>query len=236
VLIPGKVAMPERRPPYFTIDLEPLAGWVLNLKATGDRFLRVRTPFFRGEVSANLNLEGTLREPVALGHTTIESGIVTFPFGTLRIEQGLVTLSSENPYEPQLSVTASSRTFGYELKMEVTGPAAKPVIQFSSTPALSSEQIVLMLTAGELPRNELIFSTQQKAARLGFFLGKNLLSKLSPEMGEERFTLRSGETISRTGRETYSLEYKLSDDWSLVGEYDRFNDFNAGVKWRIYSR
>jgi translocation and assembly module TamB len=120
--------------------------------------------------------------------------------------------------------------------MDVTGPAANPVIEFSSTPALSSEQIVLMLTAGELPRDEMSFSTQQKAARLGLFVGKNLLSKLSPRVGEERLTLRSGEAISQTGRETYSLEYKLTDDWSLVGEYDRFNDFNAGIKWRIYSR
>jgi hypothetical protein len=32
------------------------------------------------------------------------------------------------------------------------------------------------------------------------------------------------------------VEYKLTDRWSLVGEYDRFNALNAGVKWKIYSR
>jgi hypothetical protein len=28
----------------------------------------------------------------------------------------------------------------------------------------------------------------------------------------------------------------LTERFSLVGEYDRFNDLNAGVKWRVFSR
>jgi translocation and assembly module TamB len=46
----------------------------------------------------------------------------------------------------------------------------------------------------------------------------------------------SGEQVSRQGRETYEIEYKLGEHWSLVGEYDEFDSYNAGIKWRIYSQ
>ena len=42
--------------------------------------------------------------------------------------------------------------------------------------------------------------------------------------------------ISETGKSTYNVEYKLSKHWALVGEYDQFNAFNVGLKWKIYSK
>ncbi|MFO1498459.1 MAG: translocation/assembly module TamB domain-containing protein [Verrucomicrobiota bacterium] len=237
VLVPGKVAQPRQRPPYFSVDLEPLADWRLDLNVQGTRFLKVRTPFFRGEISSNLKVEGTLREPMALGEVTVNSGVVQFPFANLEITQGLVSLTSADPYRPDSFVTGGSRMFGYDVKMEVSGKADTPVIEFSSTPPLSSEQVLLMLTAGELPRREITVSTQQRVGRLALFLGRNLLSELGGGVGAaDRLTLRTGEYISDEGKQTYSLEYRLTDDWSIVGEYDRFGAFNADLKWRIYSR
>ena len=47
--------------------------------------------------------------------------------------------------------------------------------------------------------------------------------------------ISSGEQVSRQGRETYEFEYKLGERWSLLGEYDQFDSYNAGVKWRVYT-
>jgi translocation and assembly module TamB len=237
LLIPGKIAKPKQRPPYFSVEVEPFAGWRLNVAVRGTNFLKVRSPVFRGELSANLKLEGTLKEPVALGDLKINSGIVQFPFANLRVGQGFVSLTSENPYRPQLAVTASARTYGYDVKMDVSGFANQPVIEFSSNPGLTSEQILLMVTAGELPRDELNFSTQQRAGRLAFFLGKNLMSKFGATGAQDdKLEIRSGENISEQGRQTYYLEYKLSDEWSIVGEYDRFGGLNAGFKWKFFEK
>src|SRR6185503_16659930 len=104
-------------------------------------------------------------------------GQVNFPFGTLDMKQGLLSVTAADPYRPTLYATARSRRFGYEITMEVTGSGDKPVIQFSSVPSLASEQIVLLLTAGELPRDELTFTPQQKAQRFAVFLGQRMLSK-----------------------------------------------------------
>ena len=54
--------------------------------------------------------------------------------------------------------------------------------------------------------------------------------------GADRLTIRSGEEISESGSSTYDVEFKLTDRWSLVGQYDRFNEFNVSVKRRIFSR
>jgi translocation and assembly module TamB len=236
VLMPGRAALPKERPPYFSIETEPLAQWRLDVHVHGDKFLKIRTPFFNGEASTDLRLEGDLKEPQLLGDVTINSGLVQFPFATLDVSQGLVSFSSANPYQPQLYVSAASKAFGYDVRMEVTGTAEAPALQFSSTPPLSSEQVLLMLTSGEVPQAENPVTTQQRASRLAMFLGKNLLSEFSGTGGAaDRLSVRSGEYMSEQGQPTYSLEYRLSKHWSIVGEYDRFGDFNAGLKWRIYS-
>jgi hypothetical protein len=236
-LVPGKLASAGRRPPYFSVEAKPFADWRLNLTATGHRFLKVRTPIFNGEISADLRLSGTLAEPLAIGDVTIDAGLVRFPFGNIPVSQGIVSLTSDNPYRPQLLITGNDRVLGYDINMELAGFAEAPVLQFSSTPPLSSEQILLMLTAGEIPRQgQFAFTTEERAQRLAFFLGRGVLTDLGLGGDSNRLTIRSGEHISETGRPTYSVEYELTEDWSVIGQYDRFNDFNLMLKWRVYSR
>ncbi len=237
LLLPGKISRPKQRSPYFSVETEPFAKWRLNVAVRGTEFLTVRSPLFRGKLSANLKLEGTLKEPLATGEARINSGLIQFPFANLTVDRGSASLSSDNPYSPQLSISASSRVFGYDVKMDLSGPADKPAVEFSSTPGLASEQILLMITAGELPRAEINFTTKQKAGTIAFFLGKNLFSKFGADgSSADRLEIRSGENVSTQGRQTYYLEYKLSADWSIVGEYDRFGAFNAGLKWRFFSK
>lgn len=236
-LVPGRLARPSRRPPYFSIEQAPIRDWKLDVQVRGENFMRVRSPFFQGVVSANYRLSGTMREPMALGESMISSGQIIFPFATLDVRQALVTLASQEPYMPHLFAVATGRAFGFDIRMEAEGPANAPVIQFSSVPALSSEQIVLMLTTGQIPRDDFSFSNKERVSKLAFFLGKSLLAKLRPgKADEEKLTIRSGQDITEQGRQTYEVEYKLSPRWSLVGEYDRFGALNANVKWRIISR
>jgi translocation and assembly module TamB len=236
-LVPGKVATPGRRPPYFSIEKAPLADWRLAVDVTGERCLNVRSTLFNGVASANLKIRGTLKEPVALGDLRIDSGVVRFPFASLQVQQGFVNTTSQDPYRPQLSISAASKQFGYDIKMDVGGPVDAPIIQFSSTPPLSSEQILLMVTSGAIPQGNYTLTPQQRAQTVGLFVGRDLLSKLGfGDSAEQRLTIRSGEEMTEQGTPTYDIEYKLTPRWSLTGERDRFNDYNAGVKWRVYSR
>jgi translocation and assembly module TamB len=238
-LVPERTASARKRPPYFSVEAEPWAHWHMNVNVQGDHFLRVQTPLFAGTVSTVLTLEGTLKDPLALGQVKIDSGsTVTFPFSSLDVKQGFIVLSSEDPYRPNLFVTAEARRFGYDVKMEATGPVDQPVVQFSSIPGLSSEEIVLMLTTGQIPRGVgATATTQQRAQGLALFVGKNLLSDFGlGGGGQERLTFRSGEEISESGRPTYDIEYKLTGKWSVIGEYDRFDQYNLNVKYKLYSK
>jgi translocation and assembly module TamB len=64
-----------------------------------------------------------------------------------------------------------------------------------------------------------------------------LLSRyLGNEGAEERLIIRSGEDVSEEGRLTYSVEYRLSERWSVIGEYDEYNAFNTDLKWKVFAR
>jgi translocation and assembly module TamB len=236
-LVPRQGAVPAARPPYFSVTDLLFADCRLDVNATGSQFLKVNSTLFRGVVSANLRLEGTLAEPIALGDLKIDSGTVVFPFANLDVQQGFITLSSADPYHPRISVTAGSKQFGYDVKMDVSGTADSPVIQFTSTPPLSSEQILLIVSAGELPQGGINLTPQQREQTLAMFLGRDLLSELGfADQAQQRLTIRSGEEISEQGVPSYEVDLKLTPRWSLVGERDQFNDYNAGVKWKVYSK
>jgi len=238
-LIPrgGRTTAAARRPPYFAVEAAPLNSWQLDVDVQGERFLRLRTPVFNGTVSARFRLGGTLGEPRAIGEATVDEGQVLLPFATFQVQQGWVRLTEADPYEPRLSLNGTARRYGYDVRMEVAGSATNPGVTFTSSPPLESEQVLLMVMAGEAPGDETRYSAGQRAARFGAYLGQGLLGRLGGDPSRaDRLSLTTGERISRQGRETYAFEYRLDARWSLVGEYDEFDDYNAGVKWRIIAR
>jgi translocation and assembly module TamB len=233
----GPRGAPGRRPPYFAVELPPFNAWALDVTVRGDRFLRLRTPVFTGVASANFRLGGTLGDPRLTGEATVNQGQVLLPFATFTVQQGWVRLTAANPFEPRVSLTGTSRRYGYDLRMDITGSVEKPELTFSSTPALESEQVLLMVMAGETPQNEVSYTGRERAARLGAYLGQSLLGQLGLDSSaQDRLSVNIGERISRQGRETYEIEYELAPRWSVVGEYDEFDEYNVGVKWKIFSQ
>lgn len=235
-LVSGNIEAPAARPPFFSISEAPLADWRLNLRVRGEEFLHVVTPVFRGRVSAALQLGGTLREPVALGDVTLPSGTVTFPFGGLKVDSGRVSLSRSNPFVPSLAFQASGMNFGYDVRMDVSGAATAPNVLFSSVPPLSSMQILLMLTSGDIPGDAFSYSSRSRMQQIGMFVGKEFLGKLTGDPENDRLSMRSGEEVTDRGQLTYSIEYRLSPRWALFGQRDRFDSYGAGIKWRVFSK
>lgn len=228
---------PAVRPPYFSVTNQPFANWKLGVNIQGDHFLHVQTPVFSCVASADANLEGTLETPVLTGGARINSGQIKFPFGTLQVNEGRASLNGNDPRGPDLDFHASGTAYNYDVRMDVTGPASDANVLFSSTPPLNSEEILLLLTAGQIPQNEYAFSTEARAGRLATFLGKDWLGRFTGDLGgQPRWIIRSGEHISEQGRLTYSVEYRITDRWSIIGDYDQYDQYNANLKWRIISR
>jgi translocation and assembly module TamB len=230
----GSTASPSRRPPYFSVETKPLNTWVLDVDVTGTRFLRIRMPVFSGVASARFHLGGTLGEPRAIGDATVDEGSVRMPFASFEVKQAAVRLTEESPFEPTIYLRGTGRHYGYDLAMEVSGKASAPTITFTSSPALDSEQVLLMVMTGAAPSNEVNSSLTHRAVQIGAFFGQSLFGSLMGSGADpDRLSVESGEKISEQGKETYSIEYKLTDRLSLTGEYDEFDEYNAGIKWRV---
>ncbi len=233
--LPGGLKGGPRQPPYFAVGTPPFDAWTLGVDVSGGRFLRLRTPVFTGVASARFRLGGTLGEPRAVGEVVIDEGQVLMPFASFSVKQGTVRITEENPHELALFLRGTVRRYNYELTLEITGTADAPSIVFTSSPALDSEQLLLMVMTGAAPNNEITYSNTQRFARLGAYLGQNLLGTFGGSVADaDRLSIVPGEIISRQGRETYDVEYKLGDRWKWVGEYDEFDDYNIGLKWRLY--
>ncbi|MGH7994721.1 MAG: hypothetical protein ACREFX_00040, partial [Opitutaceae bacterium] len=72
-------------------------------------------------------------------------------------------------------------------------------------------------------------------AGLGAYLGEGLFSGLTGGAGTNRLEVTTGQDISLSGKPTYEIDYRIAPRWWIVGEYDQFDNYDAGVKWRILS-
>lgn len=219
--------------PYFSINDAPMRDWLLELKVKGDEFMRIRTPVFEGIASANFDLRGTLLEPFAFGQAALNQGVILFPFATFRVQQGTVTVTRDDPYAPQLNVTATGRAYGYDITLRLSGTPDDPQLVFSSTPSLEQGDILLMVTAGRVPDSDR--SSESRLAGLGVFIGNTLLV----EMGlidplDDSLEVLIGEDITETGRDTIKIIYRIDAVWSVVGQYDRFDAYTLDAHYLIY--
>lgn len=235
-ILPGGPRGAERTPPYFSVATEPFAGWPLDISVRGNRALRVRTAVFNGVATPRFQLTGTLGDPRLIGQLSVDEGRVLFPFATFTVQQGTVRISAANPHQLQLNVNAATRRHGYELRMEAGGTLQAPTVTLSSNPPLEAADVLLMVTTGQGPADGTgTMSTQQRLTRLGTFIGRGLFQNFAGG-DEEKLEITTGGDVSREGRETYQIEYKLDRRWSVTGEYDEYDNYNAGVKWRVYSQ
>ncbi len=234
-LVPGGSERQSRRPPYFRVEVEPFRDWRLAVEVSGRRFLRMRTPILNGVASVEAQLEGTLLNPRAIGGVTLDEGVVKLPFANFEVEEAYARLSRTSPFEPEIYLRGEGRRLGYDLSMELSGTASDPRLEVSSNPSLPAEDVLLFVMAGVPPSDSgTDVTTGQRSLQLGVYLGRELVGDLLGLEPNDRLTVTTGEQLSRRGKETYRFDYDLNRRWTLTGEYDEFDYYNAGVRWRWY--
>ncbi|HTX65248.1 MAG TPA: translocation/assembly module TamB domain-containing protein, partial [Opitutaceae bacterium] len=225
------------QPPFFAVPVAPFDRWPLAVRVRGPQSVKIQTTVFAGTASPRFDLGGTLGEPRAVGELTVDQGQVFFPFATFNVQLGTLRLPEADPYHAQLNLSAVSVRPDYELRLAVTGNPLAPDVALSSNPPLESSQLLLLVTTGQPPAAEGTgnVSAQQRLAGIGAYLGKGLLGGLGGG-GPGRLTVISGNQLSEQGKATYEVDYRLAERWTLVGEYDQFDDYNAGLKYRLYEK
>lgn len=213
-----------RRPDFWT-----QCG--LNINLHGDKFMRVNSTYLRGLLSAQLAISGTIDRPAIGGKIVINSGHILFPFARFRIDAG--TLDFDPLREPKVSISAGTRLYGYDLTLLIDGDLKKPILTFNSVPSLANAEIVTMLTSGRIPEHMLNGnSSGNQWGALNFYLNSGFFGENLPE----HIHMQIGEDITENGLETMEIEYVFDRRRSLIGQYDRFDNYNVDYKFRIYAK
>jgi translocation and assembly module TamB len=228
-LSPPTHSGPSSRPPFFAVEETPFNQWALDLRIEGERFLRIRSPYFRSMLSAGFDLSGTLGQPELIGGVRVEEGNLSFPGAKLRIDSGEAYVEAAAPNTLRLDVTGTAQTGTHVISMQVGGSAAEPQVQFEASPPLPNSKIVRLLSTGS--------ATGGGGGSVGLYLGRGLLG--AGGMGEnlgDRLTIEVGEETTRSGRSAFGVQYKLNEALSLKSEYDIYDSYNTDLLWTIFKR
>jgi len=131
-----------------------LAGTVnldLEVRAPGD--VRLLNNMADVELSADLEVRGTLADPVVLGSATVLDGDVTLRDHRYRFLRGSVEFQNPMRTEPHFDFLAETSIRQYLVTIGVSGSPDRGDLQatFASSPPLSDLQLIQLLTVGDAP-------------------------------------------------------------------------------------
>ncbi len=224
---------PGLRPPFFSIDQEPINDWLFDVTIFGESFMRVRSPYFKTKLSADLHLGGSFQEPELVGMIQTVNGELSFPGTKMFIDKGEAFIEPSQPDTVQLDFSGTAQSASYIITMEVSNTLDEPYIQFHSTPELSNTAIVRLLATGTATSG----GGSSGATTVGLYLGRGLLG--AGGMNEtvmDRLAIDVGEERSLTGRQTLDVRFDLNKDWYLNGEYDQYDAYNMNLGWNLFRR
>ena len=210
--------------------------------------MRVLGNIARGELRADLRLTGDAAVPVLLGQVFVDPLEIALPAATVKFESGAVRFSADRPNVAQLELVGEARIAGYDVQAELEGTYDQPEVQFSSTPPLSADQLVLLLVSGRPPAE----SGQLTAAgeSLAVFVAKDLVRSWFDDGGFDerksflnRIEVVTGRDVSKSGVLTLEATYLVRErilgrEGGVYGvlERDTYEDYNLGLRFVVRLR
>ncbi len=101
------------------------------------------------EGSANLNVTGTLANPVITGRTDLTSGELFYRNVRYQLQRGVITFEDPNRTSPVLNVAVSTTVEQYNLTLNLRGPFEKLTTSYTSDPPLATADIINLIARGK---------------------------------------------------------------------------------------
>ena len=151
----------------------------LAVAVEGEQSLNVRNNLIDAVGSVNLNVRGTLRNPVMLGAVTVNEGRLFFENNEYEITRGMVLFNNPRRTQPTWNVEAQTQVRDIAVKASVRGSFDQLRLSLSSDPPLPSPLILSLLTVGQTPEEILGTSghTDPQIGSLAVFGAGTVLSK-----------------------------------------------------------
>lgn len=217
----------------------PFRDWPLDLRVTtGNPFL-IRGNLASGEITAGLQLRGTIGNPQPDGQIYISNFTAKLPFSTLAVKRGALRFTPETGFDPVLDLRATSNPRPYSVNGYVYGRASDPQLVLTSSPPLPENEIMTLLATGtttsglENPQNASSRALQllaEETRRGRNFIGRQLRPLLSP-LDRVDFTLAEDDPYSSDAFSTATLE--LTDRWFLSAGMSDDGNTRVLAIWRL---
>lgn len=218
----------------------------LALHVDAAESISVRNDMAKLQASAQLEILGTLRQPLLAGTIVLlEGGKLRFRDNDYEVQSGYVLLDDARGEPAQLRMRATTDVRGYQVVLEVDATTEHLDYQLSSTPALAQPDILSLLITGqtlsELGSSEGLLQTDQAAAYFGSKLGELLFKRQVAKLGIDKFQItptQPGPDATPTARVTVGkrLSYRTyviySRDLSSDGRDLYRIERTLGREWR----
>lgn len=221
---------------------DPFARWTLDLKIENGTPFLIQGNIASGEIIPNVNLRGTLGQPVPVGRITLKDVQAFLPFTTMNIPEGRVDFLPDSPWIPLLDVRGTAQTPDFEVQAYAFGPLNEKKLILRSEPPLPQEALVLLLTTGIATTGTTSGAGLGEAAagQGGLFLLRSFARQLDlPGVDTDalmnRLQIQAIPPRALGEQTTMRGKLRLFDNFDLVTERDGYGFFNAGATytWRF---
>ncbi|MBA3961691.1 MAG: translocation/assembly module TamB domain-containing protein [Chthoniobacterales bacterium] len=241
---PAPLPEPPSSAPGLSFPDPPLRDWKFDIAIKSKDPFLIRGNLATGSAIIDMKLAGTGLHPQLQGQVRLESFEATLPFSTLTIRLGFLYFDPDDPLNPKIELRGESLIRDYTIHVYIYGTANAPQAVFSSEPPLPQEEIISLLATGTT-REELTGGGNVLATRAILLLGKELYRKVFKKGGGEepktdslfnRLSVEFNGADPRTGEQTATAKYKVTDRVVLVGDLGVAGGFRGQVKYLIRFR
>ncbi|MBA3543185.1 MAG: translocation/assembly module TamB domain-containing protein [Chthoniobacterales bacterium] len=246
ISLPGRPAPlpePPSAAPALSFPNPPLRDWKFDVAIKSKEPFLIRGNLAAGSANIDMKMAGTGLHPQLQGQVRLENFEATLPFSTLTINLGFLYFDPDDPLNPRIEMQGTSLIQDYTVHVYIYGTALKPEAVFSSEPPLPQEDIISLLATGVTREN--LSSGNVLASRALLLLGKELYRKIFKKNDAEtpktdsifnRLSVEYSGADPRTGEQSATAKYKVSDHVVLIGDIGIAGGFRGLVKYVIRFR
>jgi translocation and assembly module TamB len=142
--------------------------------------------------TANLQVRGTLAEPVILGRVNLTGGDVILNGSRYVLAGGTVQFVNPSSTEPILNVSLTTTIQEYKIDLRFQGPAESLRTQYTSDPSLPPADIINLLAFGQTTEASAVNSTpvnQQAEGLVASQVSSQVTSRLSKAAGISQLSI-----------------------------------------------
>lgn len=120
----------------------------LNIAVQSSSTLSLASSQLSVQGAANLDVAGTLADPVILGRATLTGGELFFLGKRYEIKSGTIEFANPTETSPSVDLYATTTVNEYDISLHFLGPVDEMKTNFTSTPALPQADIINLLAFG----------------------------------------------------------------------------------------